>query len=277
MPLALLRSNDFAERVNQTSSEEDLRSLEIEILNYLEIRPADLVKTMIALIACYIKLDDIENAEVMLERCYSHVNGNVPFNLAMLKAAIENGKGNMKEAVEILRQLLKDNMLDEREKISALVSLAIFNSNLSNYEKMHKVVLELWNMVFHNSKIDFDDNSFYSKVSQYIDPRLLINVMENLKSYLNGKELLKDKTYSDIYEYVKNYAKDNQIIDDIIPYEEVDCEFPDVKYFSLKIISQPMSIEDAFELEIDIYKLIMSKYPCVLVLVNVIGNGNVST
>ncbi|WP_420265701.1 tetratricopeptide repeat protein [Candidatus Magnetominusculus dajiuhuensis] len=276
MALALLRSNDFAERVNQTSSEGDLRSLEIEILNYLETRPADVVKTMIALIACYIKLDDIKNAEVMLERCYSHVNGNVPFYLELFKAAIKNRKGNTKEAVEILRKLLKDNTLIERERISALVSLAVYNSNLSNYEEIHKVVLELWNMVCPNSKIDFDDNSFYSRVSQYTDEEPLIRVMSILESYLNGKELLKDQTYSDIYEYIKDYSNNNQDIDDVIPYEDIDIEFPDIKYFSLKIISKPMSIEEEFDLELYIYKLIISKYPGVLVLVNVIGNSRVS-
>ncbi|MBF0554661.1 MAG: hypothetical protein HQK96_08935 [Nitrospirae bacterium] len=273
LPFPLSRS--YANMLEQNLSIEELQSLVIKISDDLEKNPKDKVDLMMELIECYMRLDDIEKAELKLDECYNLVNGNVPFYLEMVKAEIKNRKGNTKEAVKILRQLLKDNKLIEHERISALVALAIYNSNLSNYEEIHKVVLELWNMVYHNSEIDFNDNSFYEKVSKR-DAEPLIRAMNILESYLNGKKLLKDKTYSDIYEYIKDYAKDNQIIDDIIPYEEVDIEFPDIKYFSLKIISKPMSIEEEFNLEIYIYKLIISKYPGVLVLVNVIGNRYVS-
>ncbi|MBF0458415.1 MAG: hypothetical protein HQK99_11035 [Nitrospirae bacterium] len=271
MPIALLRSNDFAERLNQSTSIEDLRSLEIEILDYLKNDPDDSVTAMITLIGCYIGLNDIENAELIVHECYKLIKRNIPFNLAIYKTMIENIKGNKKEAVAILMKLIKNNKLTEGERIKVFVHLIVYNSNLAYFEEMYTNVVELWNMINHNTKIDFDDDSFYSKVSKYSDSRVLFKVMDKLKSYLNGKELLKDDDkYSEIYKYVKDYTKDNLLIEDIIPYEEVDIEFPDIKYFSLKLISKPMYVQERHNLEIQITKLIESNYPQVLVLVDVI-------
>ncbi|MBF0457754.1 MAG: hypothetical protein HQK99_07655 [Nitrospirae bacterium] len=272
MAVALLKSNGFAERLRRAISIEELHSIEIEILDYIENNPKDIVTSMILLIKCYMLLNDTANAELILNKCYSLVKRTVPFDLAMLKAMTKNIKGNTKEAVEIVRQLLKKKKLIERERISALVSLAVFNSNLAYYEEMYRVVSKLWNMINNNAEINFDDNSFYSKISQYTDARPFIGVMNNLKSYLNGKELLKDKTYADIYEYVKYITKDNPAIYDVIPYEEVDFDYESEKYFSLKIVSKPLSVDDKFELEIHISELIANKYPYVFVIVDVIDN-----
>ncbi|KWT94632.1 hypothetical protein [Candidatus Magnetominusculus xianensis] len=272
MAFALMRSNDFAERLNQSASIGDLRSLEFDILSYLESNPEDSVTPMIILIACYMNLNDIENAELIVNKCYKLVKRNVPFDLAMYKANIENAKGNNKEAFAIVRTLLKYQKLDERERVIALIYLMIVNTNLANFEEVYKYVLELWNIINHNSEIDFEEDSFYSKVSQYIDPRSLIGVVDKLKSYLKGKEQLKNnETYSEIYRYVKEYTNDNRLIEDIIPYEEVDIEFPDEKYFSLKLITKPMSVEESHNLEIQIARLIESNFPFILVLVDVIA------
>ncbi|WP_420263966.1 hypothetical protein [Candidatus Magnetominusculus dajiuhuensis] len=249
-----------------------MRSLEIEILDYLKNNPDDSVTAMIILIGCYIRLNDIDNADLTINKCYKLVGRNVPFGLAMSKAIIENIKGNKKEAIAILMKLIKNKKLTEGERIVVFVQLIIYNSNLAYFEEMYNKVVELWKMINHNSEMDFDGNSFYSEVAKYADHLPLISAMDDLKSYLNGKELLKkDDKYSEIYRDVKDYTKDNRLIEDIIPYEEVDLDFPDVKYFSLKLISKPMSVGESHNLEIQIEKLIESKYPCVLVLVYVMA------
>ncbi|MBF0488666.1 MAG: hypothetical protein HQK98_10955, partial [Nitrospirae bacterium] len=125
------------------------------------------------MIDCYMRLNDIDNAELIVHECYKLVKRNVPFNLAMYKAMIENVKGNKKEAVAILMKLIKNKKLTTGEKIAVFVHLIIYNSNLAYFEDMHRNVLELWNMINPNTKIDFDDDSFYSKVSKYSDSRVL--------------------------------------------------------------------------------------------------------
>lgn len=64
---------------------------------------------MIILIECYMRLNDVENAELTLNNCYKLVKRIVPFGLAMYKSAIENINGNWKEAVSIVQKLLKNN------------------------------------------------------------------------------------------------------------------------------------------------------------------------
>ncbi|MCG6551183.1 MAG: hypothetical protein L7F77_02550 [Candidatus Magnetominusculus sp. LBB02] len=270
MALPFPLSVNYANRLRQHTSEEELRSLVLELTDYIEKNPKDLIDSMILLIKCYYLLDDIENAEIIFGKCSEMLNGELPFELAMLKTTIEASKGNSEAALEILRHLLK-NATTEYEKAYVLSHLATSYANMSYYEEMYQAILELWNMVNHNYEIDFDDNVFYAKISQYFDPRPLISIMTKVKSYLNGKALLKNKMYSDIYEYVKESLKDNQAVYEIFSFEDIDIEFPDEKYFSLKIIAKPMSIEEQFNLEIYIYKLIISKYPGILVLVRVLG------
>ncbi|MEO5360810.1 MAG: hypothetical protein H7843_10255 [Nitrospirota bacterium] len=274
MALPFPLSVSYANRLEQCTSAEDLRSLALELSDYLEKNPKDIVVSMLLLIQCYMNLDDIENAEIVLDRCYKLVNGDVAFDLAMFKAEIESRKGNRRKSIEIIRQLLDNDALIEPErKIKALSLFAVYNYSMLYYDETHKVMKELWYIINHENEINYeDDNLFYSRISQYTDPLPLIEVMDNLKSCLHGRELLKDKTYSELYEYVKEYAKGNPVIEEIIPYEEVDIDFEAEKYFSLKIITKPLSIEDAFNLEAAIFQIVMSKYPGISVLVDVVGS-----
>ncbi|MBF0516944.1 MAG: hypothetical protein HQK97_07485 [Nitrospirae bacterium] len=278
-PLPFPLSKKYENILRHCKSTEELRSLAVEISDDVGKNPKDIEALMMLLIQCYMKLDDIDNAEIEVDKYYRLTNGNVPSILVIVKAEINHRKGNTIEAIDIIRQLLNHNVsLDYGIKVQALALLAIYNAALFYYEEVYNAVKELWYLINHEDNINFeDDNLFYSRLSQYADTLPFVErIMDQLKSYLNGKELLKNKTYSDVYECVNEYAKGNPLIARVIPYEMVDCDFKADKYFSLRIIANNVPVEDIIDLETDIYHVIESKYPDVPVLVDVAGGIDAS-
>ncbi|MBF0565432.1 MAG: hypothetical protein HQK89_09325 [Nitrospirae bacterium] len=219
-------------------------------------------------------MEDIDNAENILDRC-DHMNiERLPIDITMYKATIQNLKGKYREALELLNQRLTDASLKSFERIRLSLSIAIYEANLGNFNETYKVLLNLWHIVKPGSDFNINDKSFYRYLSQsqiYIEP-LAVLIIDLVKSYLKGKEYLHDKKYLEIYEYVKKIPD----VYDVHPFEETDIEFPDEKYFILKVVTKPMLSEDKFNFEQNIQMSLKPIYPDKFILIDVIEKEDVS-
>lgn len=267
------KTENFAARLNEATSSEEVTALAKDIEKYLAVSPND-VGSMSLLIKCYIRLNDISHAERILEICYNMNIGNLPIDITIYKAMIQNDKRKHGDAVELLNQRLTDQSLTNDERIGLMLPIAIYEANRGNFNETYKVALDLWHIVKPGSDFNINDKSFYLSIAQsrYILYDSLAALINIIRSYLNGIEYLKDKKYLEIYEYVKKIPD----IYAVYPFEEIDIEFPEMKYFIFKVVTKPMSAEERFNFKHNIRMSLKSIYPDEFILIDIIEKDNVS-